>query len=87
MVGRIWPFGSPSDNLARPMPDVGQSNVQLSDEARELALTVLALALAAGGKIVCRQADMQSFGSYTLTVTEDVATGDKTYEAKRHDGT
>ena len=57
--------------------------VVLSHEERELAKTLLALTVAAGGKIVCRQAEMQDLGRYTLTITEDVATGDKTYEAKR----
>lgn len=60
--------------------------VVFSKEEQERALLLLTLTVAAGGKIVCRRADMMDLGRYTLTVTEDVATGDRTYEAKRHDG-
>jgi hypothetical protein len=55
---------------------------ELSEEHRDLALTVLGLTVAAGGKIVCRHADMMDIGRYRLTVTEDSQTGDKIYEAK-----
>ena len=55
---------------------------ELSEEHRDLALTVLGLTVAAGGKIVCRHADMMNIGRYRLTVTKDVQTGDKIYEAK-----
>jgi hypothetical protein len=57
--------------------------VELSVEERRLAMNMLALVVAAGGKIVCKSRDMMFLMDWELVVTEDVATGDKVYEATR----
>ena len=59
---------------------------QLDDEMvpfPEHALSLLALTVAVGGRIIVRHGDMVELSRFKLLVTEDVATGDKTYEAIR----
>jgi hypothetical protein len=57
--------------------------IELSAEARERAANILALVVAAGGRIVCRPHDMVTLTGWELIVREDIATGDKIYEAVR----
>ena len=57
--------------------------VELTEEGQRIATTVLALVVAAGGRVVCKPFDVMALSGWKLVVTEDVASGVKTYEAIR----
>ena len=59
------------------------SGADLPVEFHDIAANILALVVAAGGKIEIERGVAMNLGGYTLTITEDLVSGAKVYVASK----